>query len=168
MSSRRLPTPMFRRNRILEAGGYESGDFPEDYELWLRLNAGGCRLAKLPETLLEWRQSLSSLSRTDPRYARDAFDRLRARFLYRRLKTMGRRPIAIWGAGRRTRARCRHLLRFGVTLAAWIDIDPRKIGQTVAGVKVRPPEWLEASGGERPFVLVYVASHGARELIGED
>ena len=159
------PSVMYRRKVVLDAGGYRHGDFPEDYELWLRLNALGSRFAKLPETLLDWRQAPSSLSRTDSRYARDAFDRIRAGYLYRHLRGMGQRPIVFWGAGRRTRARCRHLQILGVTPAAWIDIDPRKIGQTIAGVAVHAPGWLETPGAERPFVLVYVASHGARELI---
>ena len=162
------PSVMFRRQSVFEAGGYKSGDFPEDYELWLRMNLRGCRFAKLPETLLEWRQSSTSLSRIDPRYAREAFDRLRAHYLCRRLKAIGQRPIVVWGAGRRTRGRCRHLQQRGVTVAAWIDIDPRKIGQTVGGAKVHPPGWLETESGQRPFVLVYVASHGARDLIGEE
>ena len=31
------PTVMFRKQAVLDAGGYLQGNFPEDYELWLRL-----------------------------------------------------------------------------------------------------------------------------------
>ncbi len=44
-----------------------------------------------------------------------------------------------------------------------MDIDPRKIGNRLRGVPVVPPVWLARD--DRPFVLSYVANHGAREDI---
>ena len=162
------PSVMFRRHTIMDVDGYQYGDFPEDYELWLRLAQQGTRFAKLPQTLLDWRQCPLSLSRTDGRYARDAFDRLRAAYLKKRLANLGSRPIVFWGAGRRTRKRCRHVQDLGVLPRGWIDIDPRKIGQSIAGVRVHPPDWLGSQNNPRPFVLVYVASHGASDAIALD
>ena len=49
------PSVMFRRHRIMAAGGYREGMFPEDYELWLRLHRQGAVMAKLPQVLLQWR-----------------------------------------------------------------------------------------------------------------
>jgi len=112
--------------------------------------------------LLDWRESEGRLSRTDPRCSRQAFDRLRAAYLARdpRLRN---RPLAFWGAGRKTRRRCNLLIERGFTPIAWVDIDPRKIGNRLRGVPVVPPEWL--AHDEQPFVLSYVANHGAREDI---
>jgi glycosyltransferase involved in cell wall biosynthesis len=158
------PSVMFRRRAIIEAGGYAEGPFPEDYELWLRLSANGMVLAKLPQTLIEWRDSACRTSRLDPRYSRDAFDRLRARYLKNDPRLLrNRERLAIWGAGRNTRKRVRHLLEAGYRPIAWVDIDPRKIGNAIDGVPVVDPEWLARAG--RPFVLSYVAVHGARECI---
>jgi len=148
----------------IAAGGYRDGDFPEDYELWLRLHAAGEVLAKLPQTLLHWRDGPGRLSRTDLRYARIAFDRLRAGYLARDPRLLAARSrLVIWGAGRRTRRRGAHLLGHGFRPRAWIDIDPRKIGNRLAGVPVVDPSWLRRR--PRPFVLSYVASHGARPCI---
>jgi glycosyltransferase involved in cell wall biosynthesis len=157
------PSVMFRRDVVAAAGGYRDGDFPEDYELWLRLHEKGHRMEKLPRVLLDWRESSARFSRTDPRYARDAFDRLRADYLSRDARLTGDRPVAFWGAGRRTRQRARHLVARGIAPAAYVDIDPRKIGKALGGIEVHPPEWLERA--PRPFVLTWVASHGARDLI---
>jgi len=161
------PSVTFRRRRVLDAGGYRDGPFPEDYELWLRLHAAGQPMAKADEVLLDWRQHPGSLSRTDPRYSRDAFDALRAQWMDRDPRLDAARPLVIWGAGRRTRRRCRALLGRGRRVHAWVDIDPRKVGNRVQGVPVHDPEWLaqRASRPPRPFVLGYVASHGARERI---
>jgi hypothetical protein len=47
------------------------------------------------------------------------------------------------------------------------DIDARTVGNRVQGVPVQPPQWLadQYARSPRPFVLGYVASHGAREQI---
>lgn len=158
------PSLLFRREAVIALGGYRDGPFPEDYELLLRLHHAGHAMAKVARVLLHWRDSPGRLTRTDPRYSRDAFDRLRADYLARDPRLHGGRALAFCGAGRRTRKRARLLLEKGFRPLAWIDIDPRKIGNRVQGAPVHPPEWL-AGRGEKPFVLSYVTNHGARETI---
>lgn len=158
------PSVAFRRAAVVAAGGYREGGFPEDYELWLRLHQQGHRFEKLPEVLLDWREYPLRTSRTDPRYSREAFDALRAAYLGREPRLLARRDaFVIWGAGRRTRRRCELLLRQGFRPQAWIDIDPAKIGRQYDGVPVCAPDLLAQAA--RPFVLVYVTSHGARDEI---
>ena len=165
------PSVTYRRHVVSGLGGYRHGDFPEDYELWLRMLHAGRTLAKLPRVLLEWREEPDRLSRTDPRCSRDAFDRLRARYLAEeprlRAAIAAGRPLAYWGAGRKTRQRSERLIRQGFPAAAWIDIDPRKVGNRLQGIPVVDPDWLAGDHPARPFVLSYVANHGAREEIGE-
>ncbi len=158
------PSVTFRRDLVRDLGGYRHGDFPEDYELWLRMARAGVRMSKLARVLTDWRQHPGSLSRNDPRYSREAFDRLRARYLADDSRLAGDRPLVFWGAGRRTRQRCRHLMALGHRPTAWIDIDPRKIGNRLQNVPVHAPEWL-AARQPRPLVLGWVASHGARASI---
>ncbi|KAA6186606.1 glycosyltransferase [Thiohalocapsa marina] len=159
------PSVMLRKARILAHGGYRDGDFPEDYELWLRLHQRGEGFGKLPKRLLRWRDHGQRLSRRDPRYARAAFDRLRADYLARDARLLAARDrLVIWGAGRKTRSRVGWLLRQGYRPRAWIDIDPRKIGNRLDGVPVVNPDWLRRRS-PRPFVLSYVAAHGARPCI---
>lgn len=159
------PTTMFRRRCVVDLGGYRDGDFPEDYELMLRLNHEGVAMAKLPQVLLDWRESPGRATRTDPRYSADAFDRVRAAYLAcdRRLHTP--RPLAIWGAGRRTRRRVDFLRAYGFRPDIWVDVDPGKIGRSIEGAAVVGPEWLRRR--ERPLVLSYVTNRGARRLIAE-
>ena len=159
------PSVMFRRTMVTTAGGYRDGDFPEDYELWLRLTEHGCRLAKIERCLLHWRQHDDSLSRRDPRYSRDAFDRLRAYYLARDPRLNSGRPLVFWGAGRRTRRHPAHITALGFTPCAWVDVDPKKIGNRILNIPVVAPAWLSGRW-PRPFVLAWVASHGARENIG--
>jgi len=156
------PSVMFRRDSVIAAGAYRHGEFPEDYELWLRLLHTGHRMEKLSEILLDWRESENRLSRVSDNYSRNAFDMIRADYLSRD-ERIHDRPIAFWGAGRKTRQRARHLLEKGYEPAAWIDIDPNKIGNRINGIEVVEPAWLQQAG-DKPFVLNYVTNHGARDI----
>lgn len=157
------PSVMFRRDVVVGLGGYRSGDFPEDYELWLRMAEAGYGMAKVPKVLLHWRDREERLSRNDARYSDEAFSRLRARYLARDPRLQPQRELVLWGAGRSTRKRAAHLLQRGMHHSAWIDIDLCKVGNTVGGRKVHLPQWLNRK--PRPFVLVYVNNHGARDEI---
>jgi glycosyltransferase involved in cell wall biosynthesis len=158
------PSVTFRRTVVEKHGAYAEGDFPEDYELWLRWLEAGVAMAKVPETLLTWNDDSSRLSRTCPRYSTNAFYRTKARYLARFLKAASSgRPVWLWGAGRVTRRRAEWLLKEGGSFAGWIDIDPRKIGKRHAGLRVCSPESLRSS--PRPFVLAYVGSWDARDII---
>ena len=160
------PSVMLRRSVVVASGGYRAGDFPEDYELWLRLAHLGHRMQKLQQTLLLWRDTPTRLSRNDPRYRRGAFDRLRAAYLARDDRFLRHAErFVICGAGRRTRQRCGELLRLGFRPSAWVDIDPRKIGNRLEGVPVVAPSWLVANP---LFALGYVAAHGARETLAAE
>ena len=156
------PSVMFRRDSVIAAGAYRHGEFPEDYELWLRLLHLGHRMEKLAEVLLDWRESENRLSRVSDNYSRNAFDMIRADYLSRD-ERIHNRPIAFWGAGRKTRQRARHLMDRGFEPAVWIDIDPNKIGNRINGIEVVEPAWLQQPGN-KPFVLNYVTNHGARDI----
>ncbi len=160
------PTVMFRRELLHRLGGYRQGDFPEDYELWLRWLDAGVRMEKLPQALLTWNDPPGRLSRTDRRYDPEAFHRIKAGYLARLLADINPHhpDVIVAGAGRVTRRRAGHLLDHGIRIAAWLDIDPKKIGKTFAGRPVLP--LTEAPPPRECFVLPYVASRGATEYLG--
>ncbi|MEN8130671.1 MAG: glycosyltransferase family A protein [Pseudomonadota bacterium] len=161
------PSAMLRRQVVLDVGGYRDGAFPEDYEFWLRLIHLGYSIGKHDEILLDWRVDASSHSRTHPRYRRPAFDQVRVRYLALDKRLDGDRKVVFWGAGRKTRQRSKLLVEAGCQPIAYVDIDPRKVGNRLQGVPVVSPDWLW-SREPRPFVLNYVVNHGAPELIGEE
>lgn len=156
------PALMARRSALFAVGGYRDMGWPEDYDLILRLWAAGQRLANVPEVLLHWREGESRASRTDPRYSPEAFRRCKVHHL-RRTHLVGRDGVVVWGAGPVGKAFARELRAQGETVRAFVDIDPRKIGQTVHGAPVVPPEGLGAFAGA--FVVAAVGQPGAREEI---
>lgn len=51
------PTVMFKKSSVLKAGNYRGRHLVEDYDLWLRMLADGCRFLNLPDTLVCMRVS---------------------------------------------------------------------------------------------------------------
>ncbi|MUM76323.1 glycosyltransferase [Pseudodesulfovibrio sp. F-1] len=159
------PSIMCRRQCLEDHGPYRDGDFPEDYDLLLRWLDAGVRVAKVDAELMVWNDPPARLSRTHPRYRVEAFYRLKAQHLARWLARHNPHhpEVHILGSGRTTRKRADMLRGHGIRFAAYYDVDPRKIGQVVEGLKVRPRDAVPPPGNA--FCLSYVASRGAREDI---
>jgi hypothetical protein len=151
---------------LAQVGGYQDCGWAEDYDLLLRLYLAGARFAKLEETLLEWREHLERLTRTDSRYSLENFLRAKAYYLVRG-PLKGRDAVFLWGAGMAGRRLGKQLGRQGAPLAAYVDIDPRKIGRTRRGLPIIPPETLSEwwSRYQNPAILVTVGARGARTII---
>lgn len=154
------PSVLIKRAALDAVGGWRKNGWPEDYDLWLRLDAAGYTMAKLPRALFSWRVREGSATFTRPEYSLEAFRAVKAAFLAPKLAG---HPIAIWGAGPTGRRLARELERHGVRALRFIDIDPRKIGRTARGVSVVSPE--EVAYDET--ILVAVGARGARELVRE-
>jgi glycosyltransferase involved in cell wall biosynthesis len=164
------PSVMFRRELVNRHGGYREGPFPEDYELWLRWLDAGVRMAKVARVLLRWNDPPGRASRTDPRYSPEAFYSVKAPWIARWLNARGigaagRRRVLVWGAGRPTRKRADLLAAHGVRIQGYVDIDARKATAAIGGTGLPVILPDELPPPEECFVLGYVSSRGARELI---
>ena len=162
------PSAVFRKEWVAAVGGYQEHGWAEDYDLWLRLYLAGARFAKLREVLLYWRERPARLTRTHSRYSLENFLRAKAHYLLPG-PLEGREAVIVWGAGMIGRRLSKHLLRDGAPLVAFIDIDPRKIGRTLRGLPIIPPEALMEwwRRFRNPVVLAAVGARGARALIRE-
>jgi cellulose synthase/poly-beta-1,6-N-acetylglucosamine synthase-like glycosyltransferase len=156
------PATTIRRDALSAAGGWRDGDFPEDYDLWLRLAASGGRLASVPRTLLAWREAPSRATRTDPRYALARHVALKCRHLAAG-PLAGRREVALWGAGETGKAFADALLAERIRVALFVEVDRNKIGRQVRGAPVIGYEEVERARGLP--LLVAVGAPGARALI---
>jgi glycosyltransferase involved in cell wall biosynthesis len=159
------PAMMIRRSVVEGLGGYRDPGWPEDYDLVLRLHAAGMRAANLPQSLLRWRVRPGRHSLSSARYAPEAFRRCKVHFLAHAFLPPSR-PLVVWGAGMVGKPLARELISQGREVVAFVDLDPRKIGQEIHGAPVLDPVGFAAMvRGEDPYVLAAVGSPGAREEI---
>ncbi|MDT8419683.1 MAG: glycosyltransferase [Desulfuromonadales bacterium] len=157
------PSVIYRRSQVLAAGGYLERPWAEDYDLWLRLAERRIRFASLAETLLYWRDRPRRLTRTAANCTLAAFRSCKAHYL-RRGYLRNLDEITLWGAGHEGKAWRKVLLREGVRVNRWIDVDPRKIGQRIHGAEVFPPDILQQDPAP---TLITVGARGARVRIRE-
>lgn len=155
------PSAMWRRKTMEDHGLYLSGDFPEDYEMWLRWLDRGVKIAKIPEVILDWHDSETRLTRTDKIYSDRAFYEIKSRYLAKWLSENNpfHPEVVIWGASRISRRRARILEQHGVKITTYIDTKRnRQIGKDVIYYKDLP-----SSGA--CFVLTYIRQMDNREKI---
>jgi len=153
------PSIMTRRTILEELGGYHDNSWPEDYDLWLRMAAAGVQFARLPHTLLFWRDHPERATRTMDEYALHAFRACKCHHLLHGF-LRNNREIVIAGAGLEARAWQRLLAAADVTVSTWLDVDPRKIGRILHNAPVISPEELHLDGRK---MIVAIGVRGARE-----
>jgi glycosyltransferase involved in cell wall biosynthesis len=144
-----------------DAVSYRPVDWPEDYDLVLRLWAAGRRFRNVDEIVLDWRDHPARLARTDPRYSLTAFARCKVHYL--RLHALRGRPVVVWGSGPVGKLHARMLLDAGVEIAAFVDVDDRKIGKRIYGI----PVVAHDDGPRDGFVVGAVAGAAARTRLRE-
>lgn len=152
------PTIMFRKIIALKHGLYKEGDFPEDYEMFLRWIEKGVKFYKLSETLLDWYDSETRLTRTDKRYSFEAFYKIKSSYLYNYLKENNSffPEVVIWGAGKRTKRRTNGIKKMGINILFFIDVDEMKIN----GKDVISSHNIPDRG--QIFIVSFVNNKGAR------
>jgi len=155
------PTVMFRKKLADKYELYRQGDFPEDYELWLRLLDKGVKMCKLPEVLLDWKDSPIRLRRTDERYSIQTFYEIKTYYLYNWLKTNNpHHPnLVVWGAGHLPRQHFSLLRDLGIESKFFIDLR--------ANPNYNVIEYTRTPPAGRYFIVCYITNPEAREKIRE-
>lgn len=154
------PSAMMRADALRALGGYRDCGWPEDYDLWMRASGESLRFAKVPRHLYWWRERADRLSRTNAVYSPAAFRRCKVHYL-KAMHLGDATRVNMWGAGKEGKALARHLRRVGIEVAAFVDVDPHKIGNVVLGAPVVGVEHLT----REHYLLVAVGAHGARAEI---
>lgn len=160
------PSAMIRRDTLVNLGGFEDPIWAEDYDFWLRFLEHGFRVAKVPEVLLDWYDSPSRSTRNIPRYELKQFQLAKAHFLSR-LPLVRDEGIVVWGAGQIGKQMTGFLKERNIEVRAFVEVDPRKIGQTISGIPVISPSDLPEIL-LRSVLLAAVGVAGARSEIREN
>ncbi len=157
------PTAMWRKETGEKYGLYKKGNFPEDYEMWLRWLSKGVKIKKLPEPVLKWYDSPTRLTRTQEIYSDKSFYKIKSQYLAMWLeKNNPFYPnVVVWGASKISRRRAKLLVKHGIEITAYIDIKrSRQIDKEIIF-------YQEIPSPKKIFVLVYIKQMDAREEIQE-
>lgn len=155
------PTLMWRKQTEVDYGGYQHGDFPEDFELILRWLSKGVKIGKVNLEVLIWNDPPNRLTRTDERYSFDSFYKIKAYYLNLWLQKHNPHypDVLIWGASRLARKRAQHLVKSNIHILGYIDISTKRdIGENIIHFKDIPPVG-------KAFILIYTPQINIKEKI---
>ena len=142
--------------------GFRDIDLPEDYDLMLRAAAHGMRFGKVNKVLFDWTDHPNRLTRTDSRYALEAFMRCRQlHLLAGPLRDVSH--VDLWGVGQTGKPWLRWLQARNIAVRRGYDIDERKLNERIHGVRIAHPTDVPAADGT-PLVIA-VGAEDARKLI---
>ena len=130
------PTLMIDRARLTTLG-YHDVDWPEDYDLVLRLLAAGDAIGVVPERLLLWRDTPTRLTRTHPRYTQTQITACKAAFLATGILA-GQPRYVLWGYGQTGRALRSALALYDKHPAYIVELHPGRLGNRIHGAPVVP------------------------------
>lgn len=157
------PASMVRREALLAVGGYRDVKWAEDYDLWLRFFAAGRRIGRVPEVLFDWYDSDTRLTRMHERYSQENFLRAKAHYLAKLPLVKAGAGVEICGAGPIGKRAGRYLIAEGVNVRAFYEVNPRRIGEAIAGVPVLDQAVMRRASDV--VLLAAVGLPGARDLI---
>ena len=157
-----LVNPTLLATRDFFEQGYADDQLPEDYDLFLRAAQQGLRFGKVPEVLLDWYEFDSGLTRTHPRYSREAFDHCRQKHLL--LGPLNKiSTVDLWGVGNTGKPWLNWLISQDIQVRHCYDVHPRKIGQRIRGRLIQHAQTLRRVD-DTPLIVA-VGKDGARDLI---
>ena len=158
------PTLVLRADVLRAVGGYRAMGWPEDYDLVLRLLEAGHEIGVVPRRLVCWRDHPRRLTHNDDAYRIERFTDAKAHFLVRGFLADTQRYV-LWGYGHTGRALRRALAKLGRHPTHVVELHPGRLGQTIHGAPVVPPEALASLPRSR--LVASVAGGAARTLIRE-
>ena len=153
---------LFARSEVMESFGYRDMGWPEDYDLVLRWLGAGLRLANVAQPLVEWRETPARLSRQSEVYGIDRFTLCKASFLFEDFLEHHPHYI-LWGYGATGRALRKALAEQGSCPTHIVEVHPRRLGETIHGAPVIPPDALPEPGETK--LIASVAGAGPRDRI---
>jgi len=162
------------RTALLRAAPYRRSDWPEDYDLILRLLRDGRSIGVVPRRRHAWRVHSRRLSRSDERYGSERFTRCKAYDLARTVLA-GVGQYALWGYGHTGRALRAALADEGRRVATIVEVHPGRVGNVIHGAPVIAPDALDrrlhtplivsvAGAGPRARIRSFLAARGFVEL----
>lgn len=157
-----IPSPcwMVWREDLLKCGAFDSGRYPEDYDLCFRFRGGGLKCLPCSEVLHVWRDHPDRASRNDENYADNRFLDLKLDYF---LKYESGGELVLWGAGKKGKFLAAALMNRGVDFR-WVCNNEKKIGREIRGKLIEDCKVVNSIPSAQ--VIVAVAGDAQREISG--
>ena len=160
-----IPSPcwMVHRHDLDAADAFSLDRYLEDYDLCFRFYQQGLQVIPCTQVLHRWRDYASRSSRTDAHYADNRFIQIKVHYLLK-LHYDNKRPLVVWGAGKKGKAIAKELLAANVPFR-WLCNNPEKIGKDIYGHRLESTESL-GDISDRQLIIAVAAKADQADITG--
>lgn len=162
-----IPSPgwMMRREELLSQGGFDARVYPEDYNLTLKLLAGGFSIHSHDAPVVWWRDHPLRASRMDTHYRDQNFFDIKAKYIHSIVrKEIGSRKAVLWGAGKKAKIFFQKCKMNNFFFTDIVTENKKKTGMSFDNILVSPPQILDPL---KHFVVCAVSARGAQRTISQ-
>jgi len=157
------PCWMVYRHDFEKCGGFNSQQYPEDYDLCFRFYQAGFRIKGSLKTLHLWREHQQRTSRISENYAMDRFTDLKLDY-FLNIEVQDQDTIVLWSAGQKSKELAKRLLQKKQDFR-WVCTNSKKIGNQIYHVEIE--DYKNISQFSHPKVIVPIAVQKYQILINE-
>ena len=149
-----IPSPswMLSCTDFEKCGGFNSDQYPEDYDLCFRMYKSGLKVIPSNEVVHLWRDYPERSSRNLPEYSDNSFLQMKLdHFL--NIDYDEAKELVLWGAGKKGKKMTALLKEMNISFR-WICNNQRKVGKEILGVLMEPVEILKNNTPKQVIILV--------------
>jgi len=159
-----IPSPswMMKISIFNKIGGFNSKEYPEDYELAFRMYENKLKVIPTKNIVHLWRDYDSRTSRTDENYQDNRFLSLKV-YSFLKLNYISSKKLALLGAGKKGKAIAKLLIANEIQFD-WLCGTPNKIGHNIYGQLLQSSDAFPINCQ----VIVAIATKGALIKIKEE
>jgi glycosyltransferase involved in cell wall biosynthesis len=158
-----IPSPcwLVYRNDFIQAGGFDSLFYPEDYDLCFRFYKAGLKTKGTLSIIHFWRDHDIRTTRTSPHYADNRFMDLKLHY-FNEIDCDPNKTQVLWGAGKKGKYIAKNWQDNNISFI-WLTDNPNKIGHDIYGKVIQSPQTIEFNSNHQ--IVVAVAEPGGQEEI---
>lgn len=133
-----IPSPawMMKRETFENVGAFNSGTYPEDYDLTLRIYKAKTPIIPVKNEVIHiWRDYSERTSRNDPHYAFNTFEVLKTKY-FLNIDYKPNKTLVLWGGGKKGKNIALLLKQHRVNFI-WACNNSKKINQSIYGIKMQ-------------------------------
>jgi len=155
------PNWLVRRSELMEMGGFDSLNYPEDYHLVLKWYEHGFIVEGLPEITLNWREHPARTSRNSEHYDQDHFFNMKiGHFIKHQLDD---KKLILWGTGPKGKLTAQLLDGHEIAFE-WMDLLPKEDVKQIGQQRVTHFQNIENHTSFKLLIAVYPPERERQKL----
>jgi glycosyltransferase involved in cell wall biosynthesis len=151
------PCWMVFRDDFEKAGGFNSINYPEDYDLCFRLFSSGLKIKTCKLVLHLWRDHVSRSSRTSPNYHMDRLVDMKLDY-FQKLEVKDQDTIVLWSAGKKSKDIAKKLQGKHQKFR-WVCTNDKKIGNQIYDVIIEDYRTISKMKNQKVIVPIAVKKY---------